>query len=112
LGTIAVACATANVVGGFLITDQILAMFRHTREGKPEVKEGATSFLLSMAMSKAMNRSFSNVLFGAFGSEEVAGASPSATGGEMSAISAEDAALRLAHPEKTIMVPGYGLAVA
>jgi NAD(P) transhydrogenase subunit alpha len=43
LGTIAVACATASVVGGFLITDRILAMFRRTREGKPEVKEGATS---------------------------------------------------------------------
>ena len=43
LGTIAVACATANVVGGFLSTDRILAMFRRTREGKSEVKEGATS---------------------------------------------------------------------
>jgi len=30
LGTIAVACATANVVGGFLITDRMLAMFKRT----------------------------------------------------------------------------------
>jgi NAD(P) transhydrogenase subunit alpha len=30
LGTIAVACAVANVVGGFLITDRMLAMFRRT----------------------------------------------------------------------------------
>ncbi|EKF20900.1 NAD(P) transhydrogenase subunit alpha [Nitratireductor pacificus] len=28
LGTIAVGCATANVVGGFLITDRMLAMFK------------------------------------------------------------------------------------
>lgn len=30
LGTIAVACAVANIVGGFLITDRMLAMFRRT----------------------------------------------------------------------------------
>ena len=42
-GTVAVVCATANVVGGFLITDRMLAMFRRTREGQPEAKEGATS---------------------------------------------------------------------
>ena len=33
LGTVAVACAMANVVGGFLITDRMLAMFR--RQGAP-----------------------------------------------------------------------------
>jgi NAD(P) transhydrogenase subunit alpha len=43
LGTIAVACAMANVVGGFLITDRMLAMFRRTRERNTEVKEGVTS---------------------------------------------------------------------
>jgi H+-translocating NAD(P) transhydrogenase subunit alpha len=30
LGTIAVACAATNVVGGFLITDRMLAMFKRT----------------------------------------------------------------------------------
>src|SRR6202042_485483 len=30
LGTIAVACAMANVVGGFLITDRMLAMFKRS----------------------------------------------------------------------------------
>jgi len=34
LGVIAVTCAMANVVGGFLITDRMLAMFRRT-EKKP-----------------------------------------------------------------------------
>lgn len=34
LGTIAVACATTNIVGGFLITDRMLAMFRKTQKDK------------------------------------------------------------------------------
>ena len=42
LGTLAVACAMANVVGGFLITDRMLAMFK--RAGSP-TKEGADGVL-------------------------------------------------------------------
>ena len=45
LGTIAVACAVANVVGGFLITDRMLAMFRRTGTvagPKKEHAEGVT----------------------------------------------------------------------
>jgi NAD(P) transhydrogenase subunit alpha len=30
LGTIAVACAVTNIVGGFLITDRMLTMFKRT----------------------------------------------------------------------------------
>ena len=37
LGTIAVACAMANIVGGFLITDRMLAMFR--RQDTPKKEE-------------------------------------------------------------------------
>src|ERR1700761_4470996 len=33
LGTIAVACAMANIVGGFLITDRMLSMFKRTKAG-------------------------------------------------------------------------------
>jgi NAD(P) transhydrogenase subunit beta len=94
----------AAVATGFAVDNNILIVVG--------ALDGASGFLLSMAMSRAMNRSFSNVLFGAFGSEEAAGQAPTAASGEMSAISAEDAALRLAYAEKTIMVPGYGLAVA
>jgi NAD(P) transhydrogenase subunit beta len=36
LGFIAVACSSTNVVGGFLITDRMLAMFKSEREGRPE----------------------------------------------------------------------------
>jgi NAD(P) transhydrogenase subunit alpha len=41
LGTIAVACAMANVVGGFLITDRMLAMFKRTE--LPDTKAANTS---------------------------------------------------------------------
>jgi NAD(P) transhydrogenase subunit alpha len=36
LGTIAVACATANIVGGFLITDRMLSMFKRTNTAATE----------------------------------------------------------------------------
>jgi len=73
--------------------------------------DGASGFILSMAMSRAMNRSFGNVLFGAFGAPQPAGA---AAGGALPvrAISVEDAAVQLAYARKVIVVPGYGLAVA
>ncbi len=73
--------------------------------------DGASGFLLSVLMSKAMNRSFANVLFGAFGS----GPPPGQAGlpqGEMKGISPEDAAATLAFAQKVVIVPGYGLAVA
>lgn len=34
LGTVAVACATVNVVGGFLITDRMLKMFKGKQQKK------------------------------------------------------------------------------
>ncbi|MGV6872293.1 NAD(P)(+) transhydrogenase (Re/Si-specific) subunit beta [Pseudochelatococcus sp. B33] len=76
--------------------------------------DGLSGFILSVAMSKAMNRSFANVLFGAFGSPGTASTEGAAStvGGEMTAISAEDAALRMAYAERVVIVPGYGLAVA
>jgi proton-translocating NAD(P)+ transhydrogenase subunit alpha len=39
LGTVAVACAMANIVGGFLITDRMLSMFKRT-ETSPAKKDG------------------------------------------------------------------------
>src|SRR6266545_8111078 len=35
LGTIAVVAATSNIVGGFLITDRMLKMFKSSRPQKP-----------------------------------------------------------------------------
>ena len=73
--------------------------------------DGASGLLLSILMSKAMNRSFGNILFGAFGG--VAAASTRTTEGlAVRAISADDAALQLAYAKLVIVVPGYGMAVA
>ncbi len=77
----------------------------------PVVLDGLSGLILSLAMSKAMNRSFANVLFGAFGADGSV-ASAEAAGGEMSETNSENAALRLAYAERVIMVPGYGLAVS
>jgi NAD(P) transhydrogenase subunit beta len=73
--------------------------------------DGASGFILSVNMSKAMNRSFSNVLFGAFGQEQ---ASTAATdeGRSVRSASAEEAAAILSAANKVVIVPGYGMAVA
>src|ERR671934_2243414 len=73
--------------------------------------DGASGFLLSVLMSKAMNRSFGNVLFGAFGKPPEKSAR-TATGLTVKPISAEDAAIQLAYARNVIVVPGYGMAVA
>jgi NAD(P) transhydrogenase subunit beta len=73
--------------------------------------DGASGFILSVNMSKAMNRSFSNVLFGAFGQEQAAGPGAKETRPVKSA-TAEEAAAILAAANKVVIVPGYGLAVA
>jgi NAD(P) transhydrogenase subunit beta len=62
-------------------------------------------------MSKAMNRSFSNVLFGAFGQEQTAAAAVQQTRPVRSA-TPEEAAAILAAANKVVIVPGYGMAVA
>jgi NAD(P) transhydrogenase subunit beta len=73
--------------------------------------DGASGFILSVNMSRAMNRSFSNVLFGAFGQEQVTSATAQQTRPVRSA-SAEEAAAILGAANKVIIVPGYGMAVA
>jgi H+-translocating NAD(P) transhydrogenase subunit beta len=74
--------------------------------------DGASGFILSVLMSKAMNRSFTNVLFGAFGGETVAISGKSSAGLTVRSISAEDAAIQLAYAQLVIVIPGYGMAVA
>jgi NAD(P) transhydrogenase subunit beta len=73
--------------------------------------DGASGFILSVNMSKAMNRSFTNVLFGAFGQEQVAVAGAKETRPVRSA-SPEEAAGILAAASTVVIVPGYGMAVA
>ena len=73
--------------------------------------DGASGFLLAILMSKAMNRSFANVLFGAFGGGETA-AVAAGDALPVRSISVEDAAIQLAYAQRVIIIPGYGMAVA
>jgi NAD(P) transhydrogenase subunit beta len=73
--------------------------------------DGASGFILSVNMSKAMNRSFTNVLFGAFGQQQTTGAATE-TARPVHSATAEEAAAILAAANKVIIVPGYGMAVA
>ncbi len=75
--------------------------------------DGASGFLLSILMSRAMNRSFTNVIFGAFGGgAEAAIAGKDATGLTVRQITLEDAAVQLSYARSVVVVPGYGMAVA
>jgi len=73
--------------------------------------DGASGFILSVNMSKAMNRSFTNMLFGAFGQVQASAAAAHETRPVRSA-TAEEAAAILAAANKVVVVPGYGMAVA
>jgi NAD(P) transhydrogenase subunit beta len=73
--------------------------------------DGSSGLILSVIMSKAMNRSFSNVLFGAFGQVQAAAAGGQETKPVKSA-TPEEAAAILSAASKVVIVPGYGMAVA
>jgi len=73
--------------------------------------DGSSGFILSVIMSKAMNRSFTNVLFGAFGQVQAAAAGGTEARTVRSATPEESAAI-LAAANKVVIVPGYGMAVA
>jgi len=73
--------------------------------------DGASGFILSVNMSKAMNRSFTNVLFGAFGQEQTAAERKEESRPVRSA-TAEEAAAILAAANKVVIVPGFGMAVS
>jgi NAD(P) transhydrogenase subunit beta len=72
--------------------------------------DGSSGLILSIIMCKAMNRSFTNVLFGAFGQTQHA-----AAGGEAKVYkedTVESAAQIMAQAGLVVIVPGYGMAVA
>ncbi len=75
--------------------------------------DGSSGLLLSLLMSKAMNRSFSNVLFGAFGTATAPAGAPVKTDGPaFNEATIEDAASVLTSAQNVIIVPGYGMAVS
>ena len=73
--------------------------------------DGASGFILSVIMCKAMNRSFTNVLFGAFGQVQLS-AGKVVEERTVRSASPEEAAGILAAASKVVIVPGYGMAVA
>jgi NAD(P) transhydrogenase subunit beta len=92
----------AAVAMGFVLENQLLII--------AGALDGASGFILSVIMCNAMNRSFTNVLFGAFGQVQVAsGAVEERT---MKSATPLDAADYLANAQRVVIVPGYGMAVA
>jgi NAD(P) transhydrogenase subunit beta len=73
--------------------------------------DGSSGFILSVIMCKAMNRSFANVMFGAFGQVQTSSAAATEERTVRSA-SAEEASGILEAASKVVIVPGYGMAVA
>src|SRR5262250_2998307 len=73
--------------------------------------DGSSGFILSVIMCKAMNRSFTNVMFGAFGQVQ-ASAATAAEERIVRSATAEEAAAILVAASKVAVIPGYGMAVA
>jgi len=93
----------ASAATGFAINNNVLIV--------AGALDGTSGFFLSMMMSHAMNRSFTNVLFGAVGAPKAR-----AEAGEESRTvihyTPDDAAFMLEQAQSVIVVPGYGMAVA
>jgi NAD(P) transhydrogenase subunit beta len=75
---------------------------------------GASGTMLTLLMAKAMNRSVTNVLFGAFGQVQAGAGTGMRTddGRTVRATTPEDVAVQLSFARKVVVVPGYGMAVA
>jgi NAD(P) transhydrogenase subunit beta len=73
---------------------------------------GASGIILSLIMCRAMNRSITDVLFGAFGAVEGGPSNDEVYGGKVKATSPEEVAMLLEGARKVVVVPGYGMAVS
>ena len=72
--------------------------------------DGSSGLILSIIMCRAMNRSFTNVLFGAFG--QVQAKASSAEGKTVKSETPEGAAQMMEQSSLVVVIPGYGMAVA
>ena len=72
--------------------------------------DGSSGFILSVIMCRAMNRSFTNVLFGAFGQVQTSAAA--AEQKSYKSATPQDAAQMLETAGSVVVIPGYGMAVA
>jgi len=96
----------AAALTGFVLNNQALII--------AGILVGASGAFLTLLMARAMNRSVSNVLFGAWGAAAVGGGGAAGAAAElpMREATPDDAAVPLAYADNVIIVPGYGLAVA
>jgi H+-translocating NAD(P) transhydrogenase subunit beta len=92
----------AAAATGFAISNNVLII--------AGTLDGFSGFILSILMCRAMNRSVTNVLFGAFGSESTAQGGQAE--GVSREVSAEDVAVQMAYARQVVFVPGYGMATA
>ena len=93
----------ASAATGFVLSNKVLII--------AGTLDGFSGFILSILMCRAMNRSITNVLFGAFGSAATAAAGGDHQG-SMREVGLDDIATQLAYANKVVFVPGYGLATA
>jgi H+-translocating NAD(P) transhydrogenase subunit beta len=92
----------AAAATGFAISNNVLII--------AGTLDGFSGFILSILMCRAMNRSVTNVLFGAFGAESAqAGAQAE---GFLREVGADDVAVQMAYARQVVFVPGYGMATA
>lgn len=73
---------------------------------------GAAGLILTQIMCKAMNRSLTNVIFGAFGGDSGSGSGADHGDKTVRETTPEDLAIQVAYASKVVIAPGYGLAVA
>jgi NAD(P) transhydrogenase subunit beta len=92
----------AAAATGFVLSNNVLII--------AGTLDGFSGFILSVLMCRAMNRSITNVLFGAFGS--VSETAVGAISGTMREVSIDDVAMQLAYAKQVVFVPGYGMATA
>jgi len=93
----------ASAATGFVLSNKVLII--------AGTLDGFSGFILSILMCRAMNRSITNVLFGAFGSAATA-AKSGAQQGTMREVGLDDIATQLAYARQVVFIPGYGMATA
>jgi proton-translocating NAD(P)+ transhydrogenase subunit beta len=92
----------AAVAMGFVLDNKLLII--------AGALDGSSGLILSIIMCRAMNRSFTNVLFGAFG--QVQAAAAGAEQRTAKSATSEDATQILENASTVVIIPGYGMAVA
>jgi NAD(P) transhydrogenase subunit beta len=92
----------AAVAMGFVLENKLLII--------AGALDGSSGLILSIIMCRAMNRSFTNVLFGAFG--QVAAKTGAVEERTVKSATVEDVAQILEQADRVVFVPGYGMAVA